>query len=218
VGFIPHSILGKATQQAAGYETQKRNKFLRSKKMKKFTATVQTLFLKPVIAALVLTSCASVPPKSGAAPMPLEEAIEQSAFEISESFPAKTKIVVIKFDSLATELSEYIMEELNGVLIQQRKLTVIDRANLELIAKEMNFQLSGSVSDESMLALGRMLGAQYIAVGSLEDANSAYRYRLYATNVESSSREAAVMLNVRKDQAFAERLQKNKKTSSVVEY
>jgi hypothetical protein len=126
--------------------------------MKKFTANIQTLFFKPLIAALVLTSCASAPAKSGTASMPLEEAIEKSAFEISESFPAKTKIVVIEFDSLATELSEYIMEELNGMLIQQRKLTVIDRANLELIAKEMNFQLSGAVSDESMLEPGRMLG------------------------------------------------------------
>jgi TolB-like protein len=193
--------------------------------MKKIIVNIKTLFVKPVIAALVLTSCASapagVPTKSGTAPISLAEAIEKSAFEISESFPAKTKIVVIKFDSLATELSEYIMEELNGMLIQQRKLTVIDRANLELIAKEMNFQLSGAVSDESMLELGRILGARYIAVGSLEDADSAYRYRLYATNVESSSREAAVMLNVRKDKAFtdfAERLQKNKKTSTVVEY
>jgi TolB-like protein len=192
--------------------------------MKKIIVSTKTLFLKTIIAALVLTSCAnapaSAPAKSGTDRISLEEAIEKSALEISESFPAKTKIVVIKFDSLATELSEYIMEELNGMLIQQRKLTVIDRSNLELIAKEMNFQLSGSVSDESMLELGRMLGAQYIAVGSLEDANSAYRYRLYATNVESSSREAAVMLNVRKDKAFidfAERLQKNKKTSSVVE-
>jgi TolB-like protein len=193
--------------------------------MKKIIVNIQTLFVKTIIAALVLASCASAPTsaptKSGAAPISLEEAIEKSAVEISESFPAKTKIVVIKFDSLATELSEYIMEELNGMLIQRRKLTVIDRANLELIAKEMNFQLGGSVSDESMLELGRMLGARYIAVGSLEDADSAYRYRLYATNVESSSREAAVMLNVRKDQAFAdfaERLQKNIKTSSVVEY
>jgi TolB-like protein len=193
----------------------------RSNKMKKITINTKTLFIKLIIAALILTSCASASTKSGAAPMSLEAAIEKSAVEISESFPAKTKIVVIKFDSLATELSEYIMEELNGMLIRQRKLTVIDRANLELIAKEMNFQLSGSVSDESMLELGRMLGAQYIAVGSLEDANNAYRYRLYATNVESSSREAAVMLNVRKDKAFAdfvERLQKNKKTSTVVEY
>jgi hypothetical protein len=53
--------------------------------------------------------------------------------------------------------------------------------------------LSGAVSDESILALGRILEVQYIAVGSLEDANNAYRCRLYATNVESSSREAAAI-------------------------
>jgi TolB-like protein len=177
--------------------------------------------LKIVIVVLVLdfVSCAST--KNETAGITLEEAIEKSAVEISESFPAKTKIVVIKFDSMATELSEYIMEELNGMLIRQKKLTVIDRLNLALIAKEMNFQMSGMVSDESMIGVGKMLGAQYIAVGSLENANNAYRYRIYVTNVENSSREAVVMLNIRKDKNFddfVERLQKNKKKSSVVEY
>jgi TolB-like protein len=177
--------------------------------------------LKTIIAVLVLNfiSCAST--KTETARITLEEAIEKSTIEISESFPAKTKIVVIKFDSMATELSEYIMEELNGMLIRQKKLTVIDRLNLALIAKEMNFQMSGMVSDESMLGIGKMLGAQYIVVGSLEDANNAYRYRIYAINVESSAREAVIMLNIKKDKTFVDfvkRLQNNKRKSSVVEY
>jgi TolB-like protein len=187
---------------------------------KKFI-TNKTHFLKTIIAMLILASCASASAISETSQMSLADAIEKSAFEISEAFPAKTKIVIIKFDSMATELSEYIMEELNGMLIQQKKLTVIDRANLALIAQEMAFQMSGKVSDESMIGVGKMLGAQYIAVGSLEDASNAYRYRINVINVESSMREAVVLLNIRKDRAFTDfvqRLENNNKKSNIVKY
>jgi len=49
---------------------------------------------------------------------------------------------------------------------------VVDRQQLDLIRAELNFQMSGEVSDESAQSIGQMLGVQSIMSGTDYDPHA----------------------------------------------
>jgi TolB-like protein len=79
----------------------------------------------------------------------LDQAIETAANEIDSSFSSGVIVTVINFNSSSEKLSDYVVEELIGKLVKNKKLVVVDRNNLELINEELEFQESGDVSDDS---------------------------------------------------------------------
>jgi hypothetical protein len=97
---------------------------------------------------------------------------------------------MINYTSTSIAFSEYVLDELGGALVNIRKVSVIDRRELDIIRLEENFQLSGEVSDESMVSIGKKLGAQMIVTGSLRDMGSEYRFTARILNVETARFEA----------------------------
>jgi TolB-like protein len=110
-----------------------------------------------------------------------------------------TKLVVLNFRSSSPQLSEYIMEEMTVHFVNSGYFTVVDRSNLELLYQEMNFQLSGDVSDETVLSIGRMLGAQTIISGSIETMGDVFRLRIRAIAVESAAIQGIYTINIQRD-------------------
>ncbi|MDR0624509.1 MAG: P13 family porin [Treponema sp.] len=133
----------------------------------------------------------------------LDDAIKQSAMEIEGRLTEGIKIVVLNFTSPSVRLSNYIIDELTGAIVNGGKITVVDRQNLSLIQQEMNFQLSGEVSDESAQEIGRKLGAQSIVSGSIEDLGQFYRIRFRVIEVVSAAIQLQPSKNVRKDNQLA---------------
>jgi TolB-like protein len=129
----------------------------------------------------------------------LDDAIKQSATEIEGRLTQGIKIVVLNFNSPSERLSGYVIDELTGAIVNSGKITVVDRQNLALIQQEMNFQLSGEVSDESAQEIGRKLGAQSIISGSIEDLGQYYRLRFRVIEVVSAAIQLQPSKNVRKD-------------------
>jgi TolB-like protein len=116
----------------------------------------------------------------------LDAALSNSTTYFSNILPANTKVVVLNCTSKWPDLSDYIIEELIGYIVNERKLTVVDRQNIENIRREMDFQLSGDVSDETAQSIGKMLGAQTIISGSITAIGNAYRLRVRAIAVETA--------------------------------
>jgi TolB-like protein len=113
--------------------------------------------------------------------------------------PQGTKIAVVEFASESANLSGYLMEELNFALLNNG-LSVIDRANLEAVRRELVFQASDEVDEESALAIGRFLGVAYVVTGQFLPAGPDYRLSATIINSESAAREAAFRLDVRNDE------------------
>jgi formylglycine-generating enzyme required for sulfatase activity len=129
----------------------------------------------------------------------LDSAIEAGAREIESVLPSGSKVAVLYFSSPSEALSNYVIEELMGYMVRDRKVVVVDRNSLDIIRREQNFQLSGEVDDNSAQAIGKMLGAQSVVAGSLVDLGGTYRFRVYTLNVETAAREAAYMSTIRPD-------------------
>ena len=90
------------------------------------------------------------------------------------------------------------MEELNGALLD-RGIEVVDRQNLAHAFRELNFQMSGYVSDESARSVGKFLGADIVITGQLASFGDSYRFRVSALNVETAARVSITRLDVQSD-------------------
>jgi TolB-like protein len=99
----------------------------------------------------------------------------------------KPKIAVLNFSSPSVQFSSYIIEELSKYLIDTKDFMVVERnRELDLILQENKFQMSGDVSDESIVGIGKKLGAQFIVSGSLTSIGKTYRLRIKVLNVETA--------------------------------
>jgi len=135
--------------------------------------------------------------------LPLKDVIERSARSIEGSLQEKNKAAVVNFKAPSEEFSVYAIEELIGELVRGQKIVVVDRGNLELIRNEINYQYSGNVSDESMMSVGKQLGAQFIISGSLINMGNYYRFMVKVINVETTEIKAQVSFNLKNDSQVA---------------
>jgi tetratricopeptide (TPR) repeat protein len=159
--------------------------------------------VKRIVSVLVLCAalggCVTVGSEATSAGLlSLDEAIERSAAELAAELPAGTRVAIAGFTSEHENLSNYIMDELTGALVDG-DLEVADRRNLAYVYKELDFQMTGDVSDEAAVPIGKFLGAQYVITGQLVKAGGRYRYRLSGVNVETAAQESSARLDVRED-------------------
>lgn len=116
-------------------------------------------------------------------------ALDQAAEQFSSTLRTGTTVAIVGIASDTDDMSEYMLDELTLRFVQQRRLTVANRANLDAIKQEMNFQLSGEVSDASMQEIGAMAGAETVIHGSLREIGSSYFLSLQALNVTTATVE-----------------------------
>jgi hypothetical protein len=65
--------------------------------------------------------------------------------------------------SVIVPATEKIIEK----LVQSNRFTVLDRANIEGVLKEREFQVSGMVSDQDVVTAGKYLGADFVVVAKV---------------------------------------------------
>ena len=87
----------------------------------------------------------------------IETALQKTAEEFSSSMKKNTTIAIVGIASESQDLSDFMLDDLTLRFVQTKKVTVANRANLDAIKTEMNFQLSGEVSTDSIQQLGAML-------------------------------------------------------------
>ena len=135
------------------------------------------------IAAVVCAAWCAV----AASAVDIETALQQVADQFSASIKKGTTIAIIGISSDTKELSDYMLDELTMCFVQTRSLTVANRANLAAIKAEMNFQLSGEVSDDSIQQIGAMVGANIVVHGSLKPLGRNLSLVVQALDVTSAA-------------------------------
>jgi tetratricopeptide (TPR) repeat protein len=161
------------------------------------------LFAAVLLAALA--GCAGTPEavvEERGEGLSLDEGIAQIAEKIEAGYPAGHRVAVVNFQSPSAYFSNYMLKELQIAFNANKHLNVLDRANLELRRKELNFQMSGEVSDKSAVGIGHALGAQVIITGDFTDIGGLYRCRFYAIDVRTTEQVSAAV-TVRRDRTVA---------------
>jgi len=147
--------------------------------------------LGTVLIAVLVITCATSGNSANNKAVLLDQAIQTAADNIIRNVRSGQKIAVLNFSSSSEQFSAYVIEELSNHLVNSKKYVIVDRRELDIIRREENFQMSGEVSDESMQAIGKKLGAQLVVSGSLTAMGEIYRIRTKVLNVESAVVEAS---------------------------
>lgn len=82
------------------------------------------------------------------------------------------KLAVLEFPYAGGKASEgpvVVQERLTTALVQDKKITLIERGLLKKVMGELNLQASGSFDEETVRRLGKLLGADGIVTGTLND-------------------------------------------------
>lgn len=117
----------------------------------------------------------------------LQSALKETAKQFSGSLRPNSVVAIIGIYSENSELSDFMMDELALQFIKLKTLTIADRVNLEAIKKEMSFQLSGEVGDESIQQLGAKIGAETVVQGVLKQFGGLYNLTIRALNVTTAA-------------------------------
>jgi TolB-like protein len=136
--------------------------------------------------------CATTP----TAPDDLDMAIRDASDYLNDNIPRANKIVILNIQSDYNNLSEYIIEELIANAVNDKVFTVVDRAQLEIIRQERDFQMSGEVDDNTALAIGQFLGAQTIVSGRIIELGDRHRMTIRALNVQTATVQGQYNRNI----------------------
>lgn len=158
--------------------------------------------IKKIIFTLMFSLIFAVSSFSQSKGVTIDNALKQAAEQFSSSLKNKTTVAILGISSSYSELSEYILGELTTDIVQLRKLQVVTRANLDVIKKEMSFQLSGEVSDESMQQIGAKTGAQTVISGSLKPIGTFYVLDIQAFDVTTATIQDTYRVNVASDETL----------------
>ena len=165
---------------------------------------MKKMFLGIILIIMLVVSCAGSAKSTENSTatsglITLDQALSEAASRIDERISAGSKIAPLNFNSPHDKFSNYVLEELTANLVENRKLTVVDRKEIDLIRNEFDFQFSGEVGDDSMQAIGKMLGAQSIISGNFTDMGGFIRIMIRVLNVQNASVEVQYRANIISD-------------------
>jgi len=132
----------------------------------------------------------------------LDTAIQNASRNIENRLPRGTRLVLVNFASASPALSDYIIEEFTVHLMDSGNLKIIDHNTLNraLVSAEIDLQLSGNVSDETIVSLSKLMGAQYALSGSLTGTGNTLRFEVFLTEAGNQKRQSLGTANVQKNE------------------
>jgi len=95
-------------------------------------------------------------------------------------------IVDLEAKRCGQDLADACSEILRTEIINTGKFRVIERAQLARVMEEHAFQLSGLVDADTVAELGKLVGADFVALGSLSAIGETYTISLRFINVETA--------------------------------
>ena len=116
----------------------------------------------------------------------LDELVSQIVTSLSQN--QKSKIAIIEFSDIqgkVSNLGRYLAEELTTRLYRTGQFEVVERQLLNKILQEHQLSLSGMIDENSAVELGKILGVDAIATGSITDLGSAVKVNARLISTES---------------------------------
>ena len=129
----------------------------------------------------------------------LDDGIRDVAEFFSSRLPARSVVAITNFEAETRELSDFIIQELIVSLSNRGSLRVVERSRMEMLERELNFNMSRSVSDETAQGIGHMIGAQVLISGSISEYRDVYRMQARAIVVETAEIIGTRTLNIKYD-------------------
>jgi len=117
----------------------------------------------------------------------LDTVLSNVSDSIVSSMKRNSIIAILDFTAEKDALGSYITDQLSANIMDIGGIRLVTRQHTDLVMKELNYQSSGYVSDETALSICQQLGAQALVFGQIEEFNNNYRLQVKMIDVESGS-------------------------------
>jgi hypothetical protein len=104
---------------------------------------------------------------------------------VLKNVPQRSRIAIVYITALDRSQTEYISGELEFIWVNQGYI-ITDRAQLDRIRREQNFQMSGEVDDATAVSIGKFIGANIIVTGRVDGEGNLRRLRLRALDTQTA--------------------------------
>jgi len=126
-----------------------------------------------------------------------EQAIQEISDYIYQRVPAGSKVLFLNIQSNSVRQSEYIIQELTSIAVNEKHLGVVNRNEIAEILQEQSFQISGNVADAEAVRIGQMSSASSIITGSIWSASgNIYRLSIRMLDVQTAGVLGIVNKNI----------------------
>jgi hypothetical protein len=115
----------------------------------------------------------------------VEGALARAAEDVLKNVPKRSRIAIVYITALDRSQTEYISGELEFMWVNQGYI-ITDRAQLDRIRREQNFQMSGEVDDDTAVSIGKIIGANIIVTGRVDGEGNLRRLRLRALDTQTA--------------------------------
>jgi hypothetical protein len=133
----------------------------------------------------------------------IDNALEMAGEKISFGLLDKTAIAIVNIASNEQRISEYIINELTSAIVNHQKLTTVSRQKILDIQKELQFNMSGNISDDTAQRIGHMIGASSVVSGSLTKIANIYRLNIQVLKTETAEIQLAFGYDILNDSRLA---------------
>jgi|GEM_PF-1157337 len=136
-----------------------------------------------------------------AVPLSAGSALESRDNRSSEEQASQDRLLVgvLELDVNNVDLGEAraIAERLRVYLAREDLFDVLERSRMESILSEVGFQLSGACStDECVIQVGKLLGAQKMVAGSVSKVGSLYTLQVRVVDIQTGRIEVVAFADV----------------------
>ena len=91
---------------------------------------------------------------------------------------------IAKYDGLGKAMSSMLISDIEAN-VSPKRLQLVERAQIQKVIKEQNFQASGSVNKSTAVQAGKILGVDYLLVGDIYVLNDELIINARLTNTEN---------------------------------
>lgn len=152
--------------------------------------------------AICVAACASPAWAQGALDQRISELSQKISTGLTEN--QKRTIAVVEFADLrgnVTDFGRFIAEELITHLYETKKFKVIERQLLNKVVTEQKLSLTGMIDQTSAQKLGRLLGVDAIASGTVTDLGKTLRVNARLISTGTGEIFAVASTEIAKDES-----------------
>jgi TolB-like protein len=136
----------------------------------------------------------------------LEKEVNAIVAQIAGRMRSGDSVVVSEFQDLdgrVTYFGKYLSNKVGSGLSNRPEISVVDRSELEAIAREIKLQQNGLVDYDTGIRLGKMVGATTIVFGTLSEMDNSIDVNVKIMDVEKGTIKGGVSRAIRKTPEIA---------------
>jgi len=150
----------------------------------------------------------------------LDKAYQKTVDSIYTSINTGARIFISDIQSNSRSLTEYTTNKLVSMVLNDKRkgnIVVVERdaQNLALMNKEINYQLSGEVSDETALSIGKKLGTEVIVIGNIKQLAENFILHIRIVHIETSRILGVINETIKSDKELKQFLSKNRNPNQI---